>query len=392
MTRIAIIIERTSPALGGAERSVAELAEGLACRGIDVQILAAAGEAGPNTTILGRSAGAARTGLGCFGQALKAYFARQKFDIIHSTLPFDFADIYQPRGGSYKEAMIRNAASYGNAFSRTFKRLTHFTNLRRTACINAEQRLCLPQGRPVVAALSQYVKEQFVRHYRLPTERMAVIPNGVGIDNKIDIKKARNFRDSVLRQTNLPQTNNAVLFLFAANNFRLKGLRELLSALSAALKKNPALPTVIAVAGNDNTHFYKNLCKKTGLSDRVVFTGPLDSITNALYSADAAVLPTWYDPCSRFILEALSLCKPVITTRFNGAAEQYVQGQHGFVLDKPGDIRSLANAIVSLCDTSIRSKMQSAIETDRLREAVSIGNHIDKLIELYQNILKRRKE
>ena len=44
MTSVALIIERTITALGGAERSIAELAGQLANQGIDVRILAAAGQ------------------------------------------------------------------------------------------------------------------------------------------------------------------------------------------------------------------------------------------------------------------------------------------------------------------------------------------------------------
>jgi len=390
MMRTAIIIERTSLRLGGAEKSIAELAQELTRRGIDVRILAASGQAGPNTTVL-CSGGNKRTGLNTFAGAIKAYIRDNRFDIIHSTLPFDFADIYQPRGGSFKEAMLANTASYGNFVVRTFKRITHFANLRRTACIRAEKRICRPDGRPVVAALSEYVKGQFIRHYNLPPQRLAVIPNGVSVDNDIDSEEAQKFRSSILRQINLPEKSKAVLFLFAANNFRIKGLRELLSALSKALKNNPALPAVMIIAGSDNPASYKNLCGKLGLSDRVVFTGPLDSITAALCAADAAVLPTWYDPCSRFILEALALCKPVITTLFNGAAERYVHSRHGYVIENPADTGALSEAVATMCQASIRAQMRSAIGADNIRGAVSIGNHVDKLLELYQNILKGRK-
>jgi len=390
MMRTAIIIERTSVRLGGAERSIAELTQELTRRGIDVRILAASGQAGPNTTVL-CGGGNKRTGLNTFAKAIKAYISDNRFDIIHSTLPFDFADIYQPRGGSFKEAMLGNAASCSSAFLRTFKRITHFANIGRTACIRAERRICRPEGRPVVAALSEYVKQQFIRYYNLPPQRLVVIPNGVSIDNGIDAEEAQKFRNSILRQTNLPEKSEAVLFLFAANNFRLKGLRELLSALSQALKKNSALPAVMIIAGSNNPASYKNLCGKLGLSGRVVFTGPLDSVTAALCAADAAVLPTWYDPCSRFILEALALSRPVITTRLNGAAERYVHNRHGYVIENPADTDALAEAVATMCQASIRAQMRSAIEADNIRGAVSIGNHVDKLLELYQNILKGRK-
>ena len=42
---------------------------------------------------------------------------------------------------------------------------------------------------------------------------------------------------------------------------------------------------------------------------------------NAYFAADFLVHPTFYDPCSLVVLEALACGLPVITTRANGASE-----------------------------------------------------------------------
>jgi hypothetical protein len=138
MIKTAIIIERVNVALGGAERSISELARQLATAGVDVTILAAKGDyQSQNTKVLCNDYPGKRTPLNVFAKALKQHLGQNDYDIIHSTLPFDFADIYQPRGGSYLEAMIRNADSYENAFVRFFKKATHFTNLKRYAMVKA---------------------------------------------------------------------------------------------------------------------------------------------------------------------------------------------------------------------------------------------------------------
>ncbi|MDD5134964.1 MAG: glycosyltransferase family 4 protein, partial [Phycisphaerae bacterium] len=145
--KLAIITERANIKLGGAERSVFELAARMALLGADVKILAATGKTGCRRVKVLCSSEKKRVSIAEFQKALAKHFEEKHYDIIHSTLPFSFADVYQPRGGSYLEAAVRNAASYNNSILRIFKFLTTFANLKRPALCRAEKRLCKnPRG------------------------------------------------------------------------------------------------------------------------------------------------------------------------------------------------------------------------------------------------------
>jgi len=196
-------------------------------------------------------------------------------------------------------------------------------------------------------------------------------------------------RNKILERACLRYNSQAVIFLFAANNFRLKGLRELILAQSKAAQIASA-PLVLAVAGKGKPSSWRNLAWLKGIDSQIVFLGPLPDMDTALEAADAAVLPTWYDPSSRFILEALAAGKPVITTTLNGAAEFVRHGRHGFVIDRPADIVPLADALVRLSKREIRQSMTQAIAEDNLREMVSIARHAEQLILLYKKILDRK--
>ena len=96
MIKTAVIIERADISLGGAERSIFELTSQLAQLGVDVTLLAATGQAKTkNVLVLCNDAESKRISLADFEVALKKHFEQNQYDIIHSTLPFDFADIYQ---------------------------------------------------------------------------------------------------------------------------------------------------------------------------------------------------------------------------------------------------------------------------------------------------------
>ncbi|MHC5088911.1 MAG: glycosyltransferase family 4 protein [Planctomycetota bacterium] len=387
--KIAVIIERAEIALGGAERSISELVTELRNQGVEATLLAAKGDASENTVILCNDTGGKRTSLKHFENAIQEHLKHTHYDIIHSTLPLSIADIYQPRGGSYKEAMLRNIASYPSAWQRWIKHKTHFLNFKRTEYLKAERKLCT-QANVTIAALSQYVKKQFQEHYQLPDSRIAVIPNGINTVFQINSELAEKAKQDILQTVSISETDNPVLFLFAANNPRLKGLRELLYAFEDIVHNATVISPVLVIVGAKGLGEYDILANNLYyLKNRVASLGPQDQICDVLSVCDIAVLPSYYDPCSRFILEALAMGKPVITTHYNGAAERYVNHLHGITTNEP-DYPLIMDALSYFCDPEKIQLAHQAIVEDNLKEEVSIENHVKKLIELYKKILNRK--
>jgi glycosyltransferase involved in cell wall biosynthesis len=391
--RIALIIERADIALGGAERSVFELAAALSALGLKVDTLAAKGKTNAkNIHILCQNTPGNRTGYFTFAKVLKKHLSENHYDIIHSVLPFDFADVYQPRGGSFAEAILRNAASYQNKFVESCKRVTAFANFRRAILLRAERILCKDSNGPVIVALSKYVAEQFKKHYGVSDDRIVVVPNGIKINKQIDIGHADNLRSQILAQLGLKEADNPVFFLFAANNFRLKGLACLIKAMQFVSPNITERKAYLIVAGNDRTHKYHRFAKKLNVHRKIIFLGAVRHIQNALSITDVAVLPTFYDPSSRYILEAIAANKPVITTEFNGAADLFVNERHGKVIDCAENIPALAQAISYFTDTNNIRKASQAIVADNLEEKISISRVAEQLIPVYESILEKREK
>lgn len=388
--KIAMITERIDITLGGAERSVFELADALSALGLEVDILAAKGGANAqNIHILCRDTSGRRTGYFTFAGALKKYLLANHYDIIHSILPFDFADVYQPRAGCFAESVLRNAASYQNKIIELYKRITAFANLRRDILLRAERKLCENPNGPVIAALSGYIAEQFKKHYGISDDRIVVVPNGVKINKEIDTSRANNLRGRILTQLGLKESDNPVLFLFAANNFRFKGLACLIKAMRL-IPPNTERKACLIVAGSGRANKYLRLAKKLGIRRKIVFLGAVRNIQEALSIIDVAVLPTFYDPSSRFILEAIAAGKPVITTEFNGAIDLFVNGRHGKVIDCAENIPALAQAVSFFADTNNIRKASQAIIADNLEEKVSVSRVAKQLMPIYESILEKQ--
>ena len=129
--------------------------------------------------------------------------------------------------------------------------------------------------------------------------------------------------------------------LFAAINYRLKGLEPLLYAVQMLVQRpeyrTAKNPFRLVVAGNPDYRRWQRLAQHLGIAERVSFVGLCNEMRNAYFAADFLVHPTFYDPCSLVVLEALACALPVITSRANGASELLHPAQEGYVVDDPQD-------------------------------------------------------
>ncbi len=72
--------------------------------------------------------------------------------------------------------------------------------------------------------------------------------------------------------------------------------------------------------------------------------------------------PTYYDPCSLVVLEALACGLPVITTAQNGASELMTDGREGYILTAPDAQDELIAALDHMTDdTSTASDVGAGV-------------------------------
>ncbi|MHC4796795.1 MAG: glycosyltransferase, partial [Planctomycetota bacterium] len=88
---------------------------------------------------------------------------------------------------------------------------------------------------------------------------------------------------------------------------------------------------------------------------------------------------------SRVVLEAMASGLPIITTRFNGAAERIENGSEGYVIDSPMNVEALSGSIERLLDQDHRRVCGA-----RALEAVAgvtMRDHAAKILVLYEEML-----
>jgi len=234
-----------------------------------------------------------------------------------------------------------------------------------------------------IVAISDMVKQDIIKWYNIPDEKIDVVYNGV--DPEHFHPKNRKYREEVRKRLGIGEE---IVFLFVSNNFRMKGLEYLIKALGR-LKRKGSPPFKCLILGGDRRDPYIRLAKKEGVSEDVIFAGQTEEPEKFYGASDLLVHPTFYDACSLTVIEALASGLPVITTWLNGAGWILTQGQEGFVLSDPRDIEELQERMSYFFNPEAREKASMAAR--RLAEAYSYQRNWDEMKTIFeQNRSKER--
>jgi UDP-glucose:(heptosyl)LPS alpha-1,3-glucosyltransferase len=353
--KIALGIREFLPEKGGAERYCYDLMNFLAGKGLEVHIY--------STDFTDRDRGL------CFHKVpvisypkslqvlsfainCRRMMREKQFDCIMGVGDTLYADLLQPHGGVHWKWFWRGLEGYRKPFPWVFKFLGRVLSPKQWAKGIIED---APYAKAKkIIAISEMVHRDISDYYGIPADRMVVIYNGV--DTEYFHPRNKKYRKGIRSQYGLGPED--LLLLFVSHNFRLKGLRYLIQAL--ALIKRKRQNVKLLVIGRDRAEPYRRLAKRVGCADDVFFAGGVRDLERYYAGADILVHPTFYDPCSLVVLEALASGLPVITTRRNGAGGIIEDGLEGLVLDDPRNVETLAKVILDFSNPARLGKASVA--------------------------------
>ncbi len=379
--KIAIVIEGFDPHAGGLERSTAQIAAELARRGHDVTLLTGrCRDTGclPGVTIaaMARRKSSSALRLFLFSRWAAGQLQEGGYDTSLSMTTAVAARVIQPRGGTARETLKRNIAMRPTPLTRIGKRIGVWLSPKHQLLLAMEKRALNDPRVVKVAAVSRYVREQ-LEPYRLPPEKIALIPNAAVMPNVDDQLRAQ-WRKRIRESFKVPV--DTTVFLFAAINPRLKGFSPLMLAL--AHLKERSVPAVVLLAG-DFWHKHNHEAQQRGVRGRVRFVRHTRQIEALYAAADVTVHPTFYDPASKVVIESLMMGVPAISTAYNGASDLIAPpgGQaRGRVIPDPADAVALADAMQALTDPSELESCRRACTG--LGSGLSMAGHVELLERL----------
>jgi UDP-glucose:(heptosyl)LPS alpha-1,3-glucosyltransferase len=380
--RFAIGLRDFSKKKGGAERYLVDLCTRMVAEGYEVHVYAEQ----QDEEIPGIHFHSVKTilfpkSLRLLSFAIKATKEMENgdYDIVFGAGNTLKADILQPHGGVHWAWFWRSLRAYDNPLLWTIKFLGRILSLKQWINGWIEDAPYKRKTFSKIIAISDMVKQDMMRWYRIPEERIHVVYNGVDIERFHP--RNRRFREEIRRKHGI---GDEFVVLFVSNNFRMKGLAFLIKAL-AEIKKENSPPLKLLVLGRDRQDSYLGLARDMGIFEEVTFAGSTHEPEKYYGASDLLVHPTFYDACSLTVLEALASGLPVITTHFNGASGIIIQGQEGFVISDPRDGQALGKKISFFLN---REKLaRASIAARSLAESYSLERNWREMDNLFRKSL-----
>jgi UDP-glucose:(heptosyl)LPS alpha-1,3-glucosyltransferase len=278
-------------------------------------------------------------------------------DILMSLERIWRCDVYRAGDGVHRAWLERRAEIGG-----PMQRLSRFLNRKHSATVALEKSLFADCGAGRVIANSRMVRDEIVRFYGFPNEKIDLVYNGVPTDA---FGRGEESRAKIREELGLKSNDIAVLF--AGSGWERKGLRFAVEALEASGKEMRLL-----VAGRGDKRKYR--------SARVEFLDLVQDMPGLYGAADIFLLPTVYDPFSNACLEALVAGLPVVSTRANGFSEIIEEGVHGTVLDDPSNIDAICDALRFWSDPARRERAR--IVNLALARQFDISINVSRTLEI----------
>jgi len=378
--KIALVIGKYDAYGGGAERWTDRHARMLLTRGHEIHLVARSLRGAPDDATChvvdtGKTAFQRRLR---FGRNAETMLRRLGCDVVHDMGDSWYADLFMPhhgtRRGSFKHSIryLPPAMQRARLFAKQWvPRYREFRALERRQYEPGSNRLFL--------AVSEMIRDHMMLYCHAPRDRIRVVHNGVDVD-RFQPATDDGVRNRVRSDLGV---ESDPLFLIVAHNFKLKGLDTLLQA-TAALTRQKKAARVVVVGGGSVGH-YQAMARSLGCLDRVRFVGDQMDPIPYYQAADVFVLPTFYDPCSLVVLEAMASSLPIITSRHNGVHELMQPEREGSILSDPSDSAALTTHMERYLDPAVRREAGMAARA--LAERNSLDLMVRKYIDIYEEII-----
>ena len=184
---------------------------------------------------------------------------------------------------------------------------------------------------------SAYGRAAIHKHYRVPEERVRLVPAG------IDLARWHG----IARQ--VPRSSDGMTILCVARQYPRKHIADLLRAMVSVRQAVPGAHAVIIGDGPEHERLLA-LADELQLSGAVQFLGAIpddDQVAHWYRRADIFCLPSVQENFGIVFVEAMANGLPIVATRAAAIPEVVPDDQAGLLVP-PGDTEALAAALIEL--------------------------------------------
>ncbi len=311
-----------------------------------------------------------------FGQKLGKIFKKEKFDVIHlyrmqpNIIGTSFAFFNSP-----KSKIIYHITGLGVAFTKTsykyklVQKIVKFAYKFNSRVFNAQ-------------LIFQNIEDKL----ELGNDEKFLVIKGSAVDED-------RFKPSDIINT---QTKNELMekyhfsgtftLIFVSRLLKQKGLDDLVNAVNDINKEADKKINLMIVGWIDPSNpdsFSEEEITAYSKLPNVAYLGKRNDIDQLIVMADAAVLPTFYrEGTPRFLLEAMAMAKPILTTDMPGCNHLVKNKQNG-VLVEPRNKEAIVEGLRFLLKADTK---QLGVNSEKIYKT-EFSEHV-----VYNNLLSSYKK
>lgn len=375
MPRVAMLIQKYYPHVGGAERQVQRLAPLLQARGFDVCVITRHAEGLPSEEMIDGVPVYRVPARGPKAVAALSYIfstvrllSKLHPDLIHAheiLSPASTAVFAKFLFGVPVIVKILRGGILGDIYK-----------IKRRP-LGLQRFHVLSRNIDAFVVISQEI-DQELAELQVPPEKRAFISNGVDTEVFAPLSDAE--KQNV--RTGLDLLPGALLVVYLGRLTGEKRVDHLLRIWPAIRAACPQAELIVVGTGDEEISLRAQAASLAG----VRFTGAVDDAMRYLQAADLFVLPSATEGLSNSMLEALSTGLPVLATSVGGTPDVITHNVNGYLIP-PDDVPALQNSLLQLlADGELRARLGREAR-QRILNNFSLESVAARLETLYHHVM-----
>ncbi|MFI5100467.1 MAG: glycosyltransferase family 4 protein [Actinomycetes bacterium] len=243
-----------------------------------------------------------------------------------------------------------------------------------------------------VLTCSESMRDEVVRLFELPVDKVDVVPNGVDVAQwTVPPARAAAARRTYLGDAATGRSGPAPLLVYAGRLEWEKGVHTLLDALPRLRRRFPGARLVLAGRGTYEPELRERV-RRLRLGGAVTFAGflPEPELAALLAGSDAVVVPSLYEPFGIVALEAAAARAPLVVADTGGLREIVEPGVSGATFTA-GDVTGLVDAVAELLTDQVLAQRTVRAAHRRVARDLRWPSVAERVVQTYQRAVQEER-
>jgi len=202
-------------------------------------------------------------------------------------------------------------------------------------------------------------------------------------DNKSEFDKK-----SITRELNID--SDAFIIGNVARLEAVKGHTYLIDAFKMVIEKRKGANILLLIVGEgEERENLAQYARRTGLENKIIFTGYRKDIEKIMRIMDMMVLSSLREGLPRVLVQAAAAGLPSVAFKVDGVPEIVRDGINGFLVE-PKNVNALSEKIGRYIDDRNLQKLHGENGRDIVRGKWSIEEMVDQIDTIYQQLIQEK--